>query len=75
MFRGSLKENTLYAILEYVEAVVNISNKYTLEEIMSKGFLDYEEITNPNKVHLNSYLLERGILANQEVEEVTGEEA
>lgn len=73
MFRGSLKLSTIYATLQFIDSIVKISNKYSLDDILNKNFLDYEEITDESKTYLNQYLRERGILGDTEIEEIEEE--
>lgn len=70
IFRSTLKENTFYATLQFVEAIVKIANKYSLDDILEKDFLDYEEIADSSKKELCRYLIERGLVVPEtEIEE------
>ena len=66
MFRGTLKESTFMATIEFVDALINFSRAHTYasfadEQTCVKKFIAYTEKKVRKYPHLYSYICERGI--------------
>ena len=66
LFRGTLKLNTLYATLQFVNRIIDAALTMTEDEIATQSWSDFvQTITEPELI---KYLKERKLYVNEEVE-------
>lgn len=65
LFRGTLKLNTLYATLQFVNRIINTALDFTEEEIAQQSWSDF--VSGVTEPELIQYLKERRLYINEEV--------